>query len=277
MATLPTRRPPTILLVDDSVSDLRILMELMASRKFRVVVAFDGKDGYHKAILNQPDLIVLDVRMPEMDGFATCRMLKADPKTRDIPVIFLTAANDVDERLAGLTMGGVDYIVKPFASETEVLARIDIHLEIARRLGGDEPAPAAPWGDAVPDAPGRDQVLVKAATAYLLEHIASPPSHEELARIMATNEKRLNDAFRNVLLMPVFTWLREERMKRARHLLVNTDTPIRDIGGHVGYPNPANFATAFKERFGFSPRECRSRMRNGQPDEAEHSDAMDLE
>jgi CheY-like chemotaxis protein len=253
----------TILLIDDSTADLQVLLEMVAGRRYRLVVAFDGNDGYRKAILGKPDLILLDVRMPGMDGFTTCRLLKANEATRHIPVIFLTAANDPDERLAGLALGAVDYLAKPFVSEKEVLARVGIHIDIAKRLGALSPPPpeqrdAEAEGGAVS---ASERALAKAATGYLSERLADPPSPEALARILGTNEKKLNEAFRAVLSMPVFTWLREERMRQARQLLAHTETAIRETGEHVGYPNPANFSTAFRERFGVSPRDFRADLR----------------
>jgi len=241
---------PTILLIDDSIAELRVLIDMLAASKWRTVVAFDGLDGYRKAQLKQPDLILLDVKMPGLDGFGTLRRLKADPRTQAIPVLFLTAANDKTDRLAGLSLGAVDYIVKPFVSEEEVLARIAIHLELTRRLGtATAGAPAAP--------PEGQPSLIAAATALLLEHLATPPSMEALVRQLGTNEKRLGEAFQAAFRLTVFGWLREQRLKLARQLLVQTDTPIADIAAHCGYASPANFATAFRERFACTPRDFR--------------------
>ncbi len=249
----PSSHPasPTLLLIDDSITELRVLIDMLAAHKWRTVVSFDGLDGYRKAQLKQPDLILLDVRMPGIDGFGTLRRLKADPRTQSIPVIFLTAAEDKADRLAGLSLGAVDYIIKPFVSEEEVLARIGIHLELSRRLGvaADLPATKTPGHSA----------LVAAATKLLLEQMASPPAMEALTRQLGTNEKRLSEAFQEAFQLPVFGWLREQRLKLARQLLAQTDTPIADIAAHCGYTSPANFATAFRERFECAPRDFRRR------------------
>jgi DNA-binding response OmpR family regulator len=252
--------PPTILLIDDSVMDLRVLIDLLAARKWRTVVSFDGLDGYRKAQLKQPDLILLDVRMPGLDGFGTLRRLKADPHTRGIPVIFLTAAEDKADRLTGLSLGAVDYIIKPFVSEEEVLARIGIHLELSRRLGA---APAV-----MANSSEGQSSLVAVATTLLLENIAQPPAMEALVRQIGTNEKRLTEAFREAFQLTVFGWLREQRLKLARQLLVQTDTPIADIAAHCSYASPANFATAFKERFECSPRDFRRRAHDAAVEES---------
>lgn len=249
-----TTPKPSILLIDDSTVDLRLLMEMMAARRMRVNVAFDGKDGYHKASLLQPDLILLDVSMPVMDGFATCRMLKSDERTRYIPVIFLSAANEVAQRIDGLSLGAVDYIVKPF-SEQEVIARVEIHLQLAKqRL-----QPAAPPAEAG-SPQQRNAALVQSAIGYLRQHMSQPPSPETLAKILGTNEKQLNQLFHEAFALPVFAWLREERLRQARDLLAVTEAPIADIAEHLGYSSAANFAKAFRERFDCSPRDLRNEI-----------------
>ena len=243
---------PTLLLIDDSIAELRVLIDMLAARKWRTLVSFNGMDGYRTAGLKKPDLILLDVRMPGMDGFGTCRRLKADPNTQSIPVIFLTSAEDKEDRLTGLSLGAVDYIIKPFVSEEEVLARLGIHLELARRLGS-APAISA-------NATSGQSALVAAATSVLLESLTNPPSPETLALQLGTNEKRLNEAFHEAFALPVFAWLREQRLRLARQLLSKTDTPIADIAAHCGYGSPANFSTAFKERFECTPRDFRRRL-----------------
>ncbi|MDQ5911371.1 MAG: hypothetical protein QG599_3468 [Pseudomonadota bacterium] len=261
--TVP-KRQPSILLVDDSQTDLRLLMEMMFHR-FRLLVAFDGADGYHKAVLNRPDLILLDVRMPKIDGFATCRLLKAHPLTRTIPIIFLTAATELPLRLEGLAVGGVDYISKPFAEE-EVIARVQIHLHLAGCPAETELPADGPDIEAVT----QDAVLVRAATGYLRQHLAASPSPEDVAHRLGTNEKRLHRAFHMIFGLPVQGWLREERLHQARHLVAVTETPLTDISQHLGYSSPAHFSRAFHERFGAAPRQFRmewqrQRLNEGEP------------
>ncbi|MDO9010931.1 MAG: DNA-binding response regulator [Gallionella sp.] len=252
----------SILLIDDSTVDLRVLMELMSARQMRVNVAFNGRDGYHKAVLLQPELILLDVSMPVMDGFATCRMLKNNERTRPIPVIFLSAANEVEKRIEGLSLGAVDYIGKPF-SEQEVIARVGIHLNLVYQRQSPHPEINPDEPDVAAELARRDAVLIHTATDYLRQHINSPPSPEALAKILGTNEKRLNQAFHAGFAMPVFSWLREERLRQARELLALTETPISNIAEHLGYSSGANFSKAFRERFDCSPRELRVALQRG--------------
>ncbi|MDB5829140.1 MAG: DNA-binding response regulator, partial [Variovorax sp.] len=109
-----------LLVVDDSPEQLKLLLEVLRGARFEISVAFDGMQGYGRAVAQAPDLILMDVRMGRTDGFAACRLLKADPLTAHIPVIFLTSSGSLEERLTGLREGAVDYILKPFEA-AEVL------------------------------------------------------------------------------------------------------------------------------------------------------------
>jgi len=238
-----------VLLVDDSVTDLRLLIDLMALRKLRLSVAQDGARGYQLAVALQPGLILLDVNLPKMDGYAVCRRLKANPLTVGIPVIFLTAETDLDERLNGFAAGGVDFISKPFEAK-EVLARVGVHLELAARRARIIDASLGTSLDAV---------LVVSAQKILREHMANPPSLEELAHQVGSNRRRLNEAFQEFCGQPVFGWLREERLRRGHEMVTGSDASISVISDFLGYSTPANFTKAFREHFNCTPTELRSR------------------
>ena len=250
--------PTDLLIIDDSPTDLRLLIEMASSLNLRVSVAFDGRKGCQQAKLQQPSLILLDVRMPGMDGYAAARRLKADPVTSSIPIIFLTVANDLDDRLTGFAIGAVDYICKPF-HEAEVLARIGVHVPIGRTADGL--AKPDSGNDDAADEGSQQAVLVRAAKGILIARIADPPTLEELARLLGSNRRQLNGAFQACCGQPAFGWLREERMLRAHRLICSDETPVSAIGVHLGYPNPANFSRAFQNRFGFSPSDLRRHMK----------------
>lgn len=119
-----------ILLVDDNPTNLKVLSGAMAESGWTILVAMDGERAIKQAEYALPDLILLDVMMPPgIDGFETCTRLKANPKTQDIPIIFMTALNDTEHKVKGLSMGAVDYITKPF-QQSEVLARVGVHLRL---------------------------------------------------------------------------------------------------------------------------------------------------
>jgi signal transduction histidine kinase len=120
-----------ILIVDDNPTNLEVLYGALTEAGYEVLVEMDGKSGIDQAKYTIIDLILLDVMMPGIDGFETCRLLKEEILTRDIPVIFMTALSDVVDKVKGLSLGAVDYITKPFQQE-EVLARIKTHVKLHR-------------------------------------------------------------------------------------------------------------------------------------------------
>ncbi|MBP0023526.1 MAG: hybrid sensor histidine kinase/response regulator [Roseofilum sp. SBFL] len=126
MTTLPSS---SILVVDDNPTNLKILFEVLQDCNYKVTIAKNGENALSKAQRSQPDLILLDVLMPGIDGFETCRRLKANEQTRNIPVIFMTALSETVNKVKGLKLGAVDYITKPFDHD-EVLARIQVHLDL---------------------------------------------------------------------------------------------------------------------------------------------------
>lgn len=121
----------SILIVDDIPTNIKVLFDILNQNGFRVSVAKSGQSALTKVKEALPNLILLDVMMPGIDGFETCRRLKADPRTKDIPIIFMTALSDTVDKVKGLQLGAVDYITKPIEYE-EVLARINVHLELRR-------------------------------------------------------------------------------------------------------------------------------------------------
>ena len=126
----------SILIVDDMPVNIDVLFKYLDKNDFRVFVARDGESAIEQTPLEKPDLILLDVVMPGIDGFETCRRLKANPDTKHIPIIFMTALSDTVDKVKGFEAGAVDYITKPIQHE-EVLARITTHLtlrNLQRRL-----------------------------------------------------------------------------------------------------------------------------------------------
>jgi signal transduction histidine kinase len=124
----------TILIVDDNPANLGVLSDALDQAGMEVCVAQSGKIALERVKYALPQLILLDVMMPEMDGFETCRQLKANPETKDIPIIFMTALSDTENKVQGFRLGAVDYITKPFQQE-EALARVKLHLKLFELTG----------------------------------------------------------------------------------------------------------------------------------------------
>jgi two-component system sensor histidine kinase/response regulator len=126
------QRPrPLLLIVDDVSRNLQVLGSFLREENYDISAAISGKQALSIATETQPDLILLDIMMPDMDGFETCRRLKADPATREIPIIFLTARTATGDLIKGFSLGAVDYITKPFHRQ-ELIVRVATHLELKR-------------------------------------------------------------------------------------------------------------------------------------------------
>jgi len=142
MTTLPDTTPApsqiyatgtaTILIVDDEPNNLKVLYELLARNNYDVRAARDGQTALEAIRAEVPDLILLDIKMPYIDGYEVCQILKSNAETRDIPIIFISALNQVEDIVRAFDAGGVDYITKPFR-HAEVLARVRTHVTIVQQ------------------------------------------------------------------------------------------------------------------------------------------------
>ena len=120
-----------ILIVDDTLANLKVLEELLSNEGYEVRVATNGHTALRSVEVELPELILLDIMMPNMDGFEVCKRLKTESRSMNIPVIFISALKEINEKIRAFNEGGVDYITKPFQSE-EVLARVATHIELYR-------------------------------------------------------------------------------------------------------------------------------------------------
>jgi DNA-binding response OmpR family regulator len=262
--SLPERSPPVvdfiarILLVDDQPSSIGLLMAYLKDRDIDLLVAQNGEDALRIAVDGSPDLILLDVMMPGSDGFTVCAKLKADPRTSPIPVIFLSAAMETEDKLRGFAAGSADYITKPF-SEQEVLARVFLHLGDRQRLAA---LASQNLEDALGDAPSasaaqRDRRMFNQAVGVLTRNLAKPPGGVELAHRVGTNQQRLTRIFREQVGMSAYEYLQQLRLERGRGLLHDTDLQVQLIADRVGYRNAGDFTRAFRRHFGVTPRQYR--------------------
>jgi len=123
-------KKPLILIIDDAMADIKVLGSTL-NGDYKILFALNAEEGIASATANQPDLILLDIMMPEMDGCEACRQLKADERTRDIPLIFITVKNNDEDEVKGFELGAVDYITKPF---NPVIVNARVKIQLALRL-----------------------------------------------------------------------------------------------------------------------------------------------
>jgi DNA-binding response OmpR family regulator len=220
------------------------------------MVALNGVDGLRKAREGQPDVILLDVAMPGLDGYSVCRALKADPATARIPVIFLSANTSLQHKLDGFAAGGVDYIGKPFSSE-EVMARVYVHLRAGNVGRSARPGTVADLQPVAARETDWENRLVTTALVFLQEAGQEWLAQEQLARKVGVNERRLTDLFRKHLGMTVAEYQITQRLELARAKLSSSGQQIQLIAEQAGYQNASDFSRAFRNRYGLGPREYR--------------------
>ncbi|HMX16626.1 MAG TPA: response regulator [Rhodocyclaceae bacterium] len=247
---------PVLLIVDDQPESIALLISFLENRAMDIMVAMDGRDGLEKARAGHPDLILLDIAMPGMDGFAVCEALKANPATAAAPVIFLSASGAIDDKLRGFAAGAVDYITKPFA-EDEVLARVGVHLHTRDRIARLETMVGQRTVQEAATHEAADERMFRAAVEIIEKRLAFPPSLQELSRQLGATDRKLTEIFRDRVGMTATDYFSEFRLETAKRLLEATDTQIQIVADRVGYRNPGDFTRAFRRRFGVGPREFR--------------------
>jgi signal transduction histidine kinase len=131
MTDITEKNDDLILIVDDTKENLQVLGNVLRENKYKIALANNGSEALAIVSKRLPDLILLDIMMPDMDGFEVCRRLKADERTNPIPVIFLTAKTEIEDIVKGFQLGGIDYITKPFKHE-ELIIRVKTHVELKK-------------------------------------------------------------------------------------------------------------------------------------------------
>ena len=255
-------QPPHILIIDDNPDQLRLLVAALRNTRYRVSVALDGDQGYARALILSPDLIFLDMHMPGRNGITIARLLKTNPATQHIPILFLSALTDKHERLAGLKAGAVDYIIKPFDVD-EILERTRIHLSLTPKISSLLPKIIST------DHPGSEEtplsslpanlILKQVATEFILNHLSDPSlKSSDVASSLNISIRRLNAVFEAGDCLSAFEFIRQERMRRAALMLGQSALAIADVAIEVGYENPANFSTEFRKFWGKTPTQLRN-------------------
>ena len=248
----------TVLVVEDH-ADVRAYILRHLEPAYRVVEAADGLEGLEKARALLPDLIVSDVMMPGMDGYALCRALKADPETDYIPVILLTAKAAPEDRLEGLREHCDDYLTKPF-DPAELRLRIANLIAGRRRLrarfAAETPAPAE--HDALHPQPvagvSADAAFLEAVREQVEAHLGDDTfSVERLAEGVGVSRAHLHRRLREMLGQAPSEVIRGMRLERAGGLLAARAGMVSEVAYAVGFKSVAHFSNAFHARYGCRP------------------------
>jgi DNA-binding response OmpR family regulator len=188
-----------VLIVDDLPDNLALLSDALEQAGYMVLVALDGATALERMQRLKPDIVLLDALMPGIDGFETCRRIKARAGFEDVPVLFMTALTESEHVLQGFAAGGVDYVTKPIVPE-QVLARVASHLRTARALRAAREASQQP---AVPDAEEVRTTLVRryqltAREVEVLEWVALGKTNRDIGEILSLSPRTVNKHLEHV-------------------------------------------------------------------------------
>ena len=242
---------PLLLIVDDN-DDFRLFMESSLGLQYRVKLASNGKEAWDflQKTEDIPDLVISDIMMPEMNGNELCRLIKEDRRMKHIPVILLSAKQNTESKVEGLTMGADDYVTKPF-NMTILVLRIRKLIELSRyntSKGAIDPTPS----DIV--ITSLDEKLIEKAVKYVEDNISrSDLSVEELSRELGMSRVHLYKKMLQITGKTPIEFIRVIRLKRAAQLLRGSQLHVSEIAFQVGFNNPKYFSRYFKEEFGVLP------------------------
>lgn len=252
---------PTILIVEDN-EDFRFYLKDNLRSHYKIVEASDGKEGWKKVLSAHPAVVVSDISMPHMDGIELCRKIRNDERTRQVPVILLTAMTGESIELRGLQTGATDYIIKPFNFEVLLskIRNVVQHHETVRKTYQRQ-IQAAP---SPVEATSADDVFLREVLAYIEKEIGNPDlSVEELAMQFHTSRSTF---YKRVVLITGKTpveFIRHIRLRRAAELLEKSQLNVAEIAYTVGFNNPKYFTQYFKAEFGCIPTAYRNGNRPG--------------
>lgn len=239
---------PLALVVDDNEDFLNFMVESL-SKKYRIKVAQNGRKAWEMIQELNPDVIISDVMMPEMDGNQLCKLVKSDKHTSKIPFILLTSCQSNEYRMEGLTVGADDYITKPFNVDILLLRikkLIDLHSSSQHSLL--DPAPSE-----IEITP-MDEKLIDHAVKYVEDNISrSDLSVEELSQALGMSRVHLYKKLVSITGKTPIEFIRIIRLKRAAQLLRQSQQNVSEVAYQVGFNNPKYFSKYFKEEFGVLP------------------------
>ncbi len=251
-------RTYTALIADDS-TELRNYLRQLLSMKYNVICASDGREGYEKAIADQPDIIISDVIMPEMDGLELCQRIKNNPDTSHIPVILLSARNLPVDKVEGFEALADDYMTKPFQSEV-LLSRIENLIrqrESMRTAFRNSIAiePSAVVGTT------SDERFMKTVISAIEDHMSEPEfGVDELCREIGISRPTLYRKIKSLTGLSAIRFLRSIRLKRAAQMLdSDPGLTVSSVMYATGFSNMSYFSTIFFEEFHILPKDYRDR------------------
>lgn len=257
----PTTDTTIILLVEDN-ADMRDYIRRQLASDYKIVEAQHGREGVEQALAIIPDLVISDVMMPEMDGFALCDRLKADERTSHIPIILLTAKAEREDRLEGLQTGADDYLTKPFDAR-ELQLRVKNAIASRRRLQERFKKQMLLRPSEI-NVASVDEIFLQKAVAAVEAHIEDESfTPEDLAHEVGMSRAQFYRKLRALTNQPAGNFIRSIRLERAADLLKQGAGNIAEVAYRVGFSSHPYFTKCFHEHFGMSPKEYMAKWLHG--------------
>jgi YesN/AraC family two-component response regulator len=256
---IPTPETPYKVLVIEDNNDIRLYLKVLLQKRYTVLEAENGRDGIHVARQEQPDLILTDVMMPEMDGLECCQLLKDDFKTCHIPVIMLTALTSDEDVMKGLDTGADDYILKPCNPDilrskikNLIQSRVDLKRIYTRMLmTTSSPTPSdAP----APEARGLGDPFIAVVLDQVKRQMDDPDfSVKRLAETMNMSQPTLYRRVKQLTGYTIIELIRGVRLKEAAELLKGKKYSVQEVAERVGYNDVPTFRKHFTSLYGTTP------------------------
>lgn len=247
-----------VLIVEDN-DDFRFYLKDNLRRNYKVIEASNGKDGWQKALLQHPHLIVSDITMPQMDGISLLQKLKSDKRTSHIPVILLTALTNEVQQIAGLATGANDYITKPFNFEI-LHAKIRNLLHLNDTLKNTYTKQIKLLTPEIEKVSAEEKLMTRIA-GHLEENLTdSQLSVESLSKELGMSRSSLYNKLLELTGQTPVEYIRSYRLEKAAMLMKKSDLTIAEIAYQVGFSTPNYFAKSFKAKYNVLPSEFIARM-----------------
>jgi YesN/AraC family two-component response regulator len=239
--------------VDDDSEIVKFIADSLNS-KFKIINAANGLQGLQSAVENNPDLIISDVMMPEMDGIEFCQKLKTNLKVCHIPVILLTAKTALESRIEGIETGADAYLSKPFSIKL-LEAQIN-NLLASRKKLREEFSKKITVEPSEITITSTDEKFIKKAIILVEEHIDDPDfSVEQLGSALGLSRSHLHRKLIAITSQPATEFIRTIRLKRSAQLMVQSKLTVEEITYKVGFNSPSYFTKCFRLHFGMTPSE----------------------
>lgn len=259
---------PRILIVEDN-QELRTFLRTVLSTHYEVIEADNGRTGLNEALGQMPDLIVSDLMMPDMDGIEFADILKKDINTSHIPVVVLTAKNDVESKLEAMRSGVDDYITKPF-SATYLEARIENILAQRKQLQAYFQQLPDEEKDAPPSRPSLshfDELFMQKTLKYIDENYSNSHMNiEDIANFTGVSRSSFFKKMKTLTGFAPVEYVRDYRIQQARKMFEAGETNVSQVSYNVGIEDPRYFTRCFRLKYGINPSEYKqraNRTRNG--------------